>query len=90
MWEPAGSVWYNSPLALKSDTSNPVLRMPDMQVCSLGLDSKAKPPQPDGAQEPVELSTRRWALHHTASDVPQSLALLIEFLHDRAVPLPLR
>jgi hypothetical protein len=71
-------------------TSNPVLRMPDMQVYTLELVSQAEPPQADGAHEPAQLSTRHRVLQYPASDVPESLALLMEFLHDQAVPLPLR
>jgi hypothetical protein len=71
-------------------TRDPVLQMPDMQVYTLELVSHGAPPQADNVDEPLELSTGHWVLQYPASDVPESLALLIEFLHEQAVPLPLR
>lgn len=69
---------------------NPVLHLPDMQVYTLELVSQAKPPPADGLDEPLELNTSHWVLQYPASDVPDDVADLIEFLHGQSVPLPLR
>jgi hypothetical protein len=69
---------------------DPGLHMPDMQVYTLELVSQGKPLQADGEDEPPQSSTSHWVLQYPASDVPEDVAGLIEFLHEQAVPLPLR
>lgn len=74
----------------KAHTRDPALRMPDMQVYTLELVSHGKPLHADGVDQPQELNTSHWVLQYPASDVPDDVADLIEFLHEQAVPLPAR
>jgi hypothetical protein len=69
---------------------DPALQMPDMQVYTLELVSHGNPLQADGVDGPQASSTSHWVLQYPASDVPEDVAGLIEFLHEQAVPLPLR
>ena len=73
-----------------SSTQNPVGHMPDMQVYTLELVSITQPALAAGIDTPTPSNTSHWVLQYPASDVPENLSVLIEFLHHQAVPLPLR
>jgi hypothetical protein len=61
------------------------LNMPDMLVYSLELVSQ--PQRAHADDMPTAQTSRRWLLQYPASDVPDDLADLIEFLHNHAQPL---
>lgn len=66
------------------------LAMPDMLIYSLELVSQPQGAHADGlhAQEqPTQQASRHWLLQYPASDVPDDVTDLIDFLHKRALPL---
>jgi hypothetical protein len=71
-------------------TSDPALRMPDMQVYTLELVSQAQAQNPNGPHGSRELNASHWVLQYPASDVPDDVTALIEFLHQQSAPLPPR
>jgi hypothetical protein len=58
--------------------------MPDMQLYTLELVT-----QPGDAQSALADRTQHWVLQYPASDVPDDLADLIDYLREHAQPLPL-
>jgi hypothetical protein len=67
---------------------DPALNMPDMQVYTLELVSQAPPPLAGGTDKTAGPDTKHWVMHYPASDVPDHVTQLIDFLHERATPLP--
>jgi hypothetical protein len=61
------------------------LNMPDMLVYTLELVSQPQHAQPGDMS--IEQPSRHWLLQYPASDVPDDLTDLIEFLHSHAQPL---
>jgi hypothetical protein len=67
---------------------NAALQMPDMQVYTLELVSQTPTVQEDASHQSPALSSRHWVLQYPASDVPDDVTQLIDFLHEHAAPLP--
>lgn len=59
-----------------------------MQVYTLELVSQTPPEQANAADLDPAQPSRNWVLHYPASDVPEDVTLLIDFLHEQAAPLP--
>ncbi|MGA8515748.1 MAG: hypothetical protein WB821_13375 [Burkholderiaceae bacterium] len=75
--------------------SQPLSNLPDLQVYTLELVVEpALPTQTAQAQcepyAPATTQTRHIVLQFPASDVPEDVSALIEFLREQATPLPLR
>jgi hypothetical protein len=68
---------------------NPALNMPDMQVYTLELviEPAALAPTPCDPQHLTALPARHVVLQFPASDVPDDVSALIEFLREQAHPL---
>jgi hypothetical protein len=61
--------------------------MPDMQIYTLEL--VTQPSQVQAAQTTPAPQTQHWVLQYPASDVPEDLVDLIDFLREHAQPLQL-
>jgi hypothetical protein len=79
----------------QASTLAPVPNMPDMQTYTLELVMQpadqnlgAAPPLPGKAQQQQQAQHR--VLHFPASDVPNDVSLLIDFLRDQARPIEQR
>jgi hypothetical protein len=64
------------------------LQMPDMQVYTLELVSQNPTVQEDASHHSPTRGARHWVLQYPASDVPDEVTELIDFLHEHAAPLP--
>jgi hypothetical protein len=74
--------------------SQVTLRMPDMLVYTLELVAQPPAVQPQqnaqAADNPHGMTPQHWLLQYPASDVPEDISDLIDYLRDHAQPLPLR
>lgn len=92
---PLGQLQHLLQMQGPAATGSPLQNMPDMQVYTLEL--VMEPAQPSqspqaqcDAQQPSAPGARHVVLQFPASDVPEDVSALIEFLHEQARPLPLR
>jgi hypothetical protein len=83
-----------------ANARSPALNLPDMQVYTLELELRMEPaqpaptsqtaPDPCEPQSPAQPQSRHLVLQFPASDVPDDVSALIDFLRAQATPLPLR